>query len=136
MDFQQVVNRRRMTRNFDTRPVPSEVVDRILANGVRAQSAGFSQGWAFVVLEAPEDRERFWRTTFEPEARAGFRRQGLFDAPLLVVALSHKQAYLDRYAEPDKGWVDKDEAHWPVPYWDVDTGFAALLMLLTAVDAG
>ncbi len=57
-------------------------------------------------------------------------------APLLVVCLSHKDAYLDRYAEPDKGWTDRDEAHWPVPYWDVDTGMAALLMLLTAVDEG
>jgi nitroreductase len=29
-----------------------------------------------------------------------------------------------------------DERRWPVPYWDIDTGMAALLMLLTAVDAG
>ena len=55
-------------------------------------------------------------------------------APLLIVALSHRQAYLDRYAEADKGWTDKDEARWPVPYWHIDTGFAALLMLLTVVD--
>jgi nitroreductase len=57
-------------------------------------------------------------------------------APLLVVVLSHKDAYLDRYAEPDKGWTDRDESRWPVPYWDVDAGMAALLMLLTAVDEG
>jgi len=25
---------------------------------------------------------------------------------------------------------------WPAPYWDIDTGFASLLMLLTAVDEG
>jgi nitroreductase len=136
MDFQQVVNRRRMVRNFDTRPVPPELTERILRNGLRAPSAGFSQGWAFLVLDTPEDRERLWQTTFEAEGRERFRWQGLFRAPLLVVALSHKQAYLDRYAEPDKGWADKDEGHWPVPYWDVDTGFASLLMLLTAVDAG
>jgi len=53
-----------------------------------------------------------------------------------VVALSHKDAYLDRYAEEDKGWPDRDENRWPVPYWHIDTGSAALLMLLTAVDAG
>lgn len=57
-------------------------------------------------------------------------------APLLVVALSNKDVYLDRYAEADKGWTDRDEARWPVPYWDIDTGFAALLMLLTVVDEG
>ena len=57
-------------------------------------------------------------------------------APLIVVPHSNQSAYLDRYAEPDKGWTDRDEARWPVPYWDIDTGFAALLMLLTAVDEG
>ena len=31
-------------------------------------------------------------------------------APLLIVPLSNKSAYLDRYAEPDKGWTDRDES--------------------------
>src|SRR5438132_2535831 len=136
MEFQEVLRRRRMVRNFDDRPLEPEVVERILANGLRAPSAGFSQGWAFLVLEGREETERFWSSTFDPDEREGFRWQGLFRAPLLVVALSNKQEYLDRYAEPDKGWTDRDEARWPVPYWDIDTGFAALLMLLTAVDAG
>src|SRR3954447_14868918 len=137
MEFEEVVRRRRMVRNFADKPVPSDVVDRILANAQRAPSAGHTQGWAFLVLEGREQTARFWEATFvDDEARRGFRRQGLFDAPLLVVALSHKDAYLDRYAEPDKGWADRDERRWPVPYWDIDTGFASLLMVLTAVDAG
>jgi len=125
-----------MVRNFDDKPLARDIVDRILANGLRAPSAGFTQGWAFLVLEGRDETERYWAANFrDPEARAGFRWQGLFSAPLLVVALSHKDAYLDRYAEPDKG-VDRDERRWLVPYWDVDAGFAAMLMLLTAVDAG
>jgi len=55
---------------------------------------------------------------------------------VVIVPLSHKDAYLDRYAEPDKGWTDRDEARWPVPYWHVDTGMASLLILQTAVDEG
>ena len=137
MEFQEVVRRRRMVRNFDPRPVPRQIVDRVLANAVRAPSAGFTQGWAFLVLEGDEETSRLWQATFADErARRRFRWQGLFDAPLVVVALSHKHAYLDRYAEADKGWTDRDERRWPVPYWDVDAGFASLLMLLTAVDAG
>ena len=138
-----------MVRNYDPdRPVPAEVVDRLLDHAIRAPSAGFSQGWAFLVLESDEDRERFWAaTTPEPADElaapgvtgdrapspwlAGMRR-----APLVVVPLSNRSAYLDRYAEPDKGWTDRDESRWPVPYWHIDTGFAALLMLLTAVDEG
>ena len=119
-----------MVRAFEDRPLPKDVVDRILANAMRAPSAGFSQGWAFLVLEQGEDQRRFW----EAIAPADEPHEG--QMPLLVVCLSHKQAYLDRYAEPDKGWTDRDEARWPAPYWDIDTGFAALLMLLTAVDAG
>ena len=62
--------------------------------------------------------------------------RGVSGAPVLVVCLSDPDAYLDRYAEPDKGWTDRDEARWPVPYWHVDTGMAALLILQTAVDEG
>jgi nitroreductase len=55
---------------------------------------------------------------------------------VLIVCLANKSVYLDRYAQADKGWTDRSESHWPVPYWDIDTGFAALLMHLTAVDEG
>jgi nitroreductase len=58
------------------------------------------------------------------------------DAPLVIIAHSNKEVYLDRYAEVDKGHTDRSDAWWPAPYWDIDTGFASLLMLLTAVDAG
>ena len=138
MDFQQVVDRRRMVRNYTDEPIDSAVVNRILSNALHVPSAGFSQGWAFLVLETGADRERFWAATWHAreEERAGFSYQGIFRAPLIVVPLSHKQAYLDRYAEADKGVVDKRESFWPAPYWDIDTGMASLLMLLTAVDAG
>ena len=126
-----------MVRSFEDRPVPAEVVERMLANALHAPSAGFSQGWAFLVLDRADDTERFWAATWaDPAERAAFAWPGLFKAPVVIVPLSHKQAYLDRYAEPDKGVTDKREDFWPVPYWDIDTGFAALLMLLTAVDAG
>ena len=131
-----MVRRRRMVRNFQDRSVPPELVERIVDNAQRAPSAGFSQGWAFLVFDGADETARFWDATFPADDRTTFRWPGLFNAPLIVVPLSHKDAYLDRYAEPDKGWADRDEARWPVPYWDIDTGMAALLMLLTAVDTG
>lgn len=134
-----MVRRRRMVRSYDPdRPVPDEVVTRALEHATRAPSAGFSQGWDFVVLSTPEERDRFWAAATEPAARARMDPwlRGVSSAPCLVVCLSDQQAYLDRYAEPDKGRTDRDETRWPVPYWDVDTGMAALLMLLTAVDEG
>ena len=141
MEFAKVVRRRRMVRDYDPdRPVPPDVVERLLDHAVRAPSAGFTQGWGFLVLEMAADRERFWAAT-SPEQDAGSRGRGRWlagmrRAPLIVVPHANRSAYLDRYAEPDKGWTDRDEGRWPVPYWFVDAGFAALLMLLTAVDAG
>ncbi|HEX8582225.1 MAG TPA: nitroreductase family protein, partial [Acidimicrobiales bacterium] len=101
-----------------------------------APSAGFSQGWGFLVLAEPADRDRFWSATSPTDAAPSSWLDGMRRAPLIVVALSNRSVYLDRYAEQDKGWTDRDEARWPVPYWDVDAGMAALLVLLTAVDEG
>lgn len=137
MELQEVVRRRRMVRRFATQPVAREAVDRMLANAVRAPSAGFTQGWAFVVLDSPDDVARFWAaSTPGPGAGGSAWLDGMRTAPVLVLVLASKDAYLDRYAEPDKGWTDRDEARWPVPYWHVDAGMAALLMLQTAVDEG
>jgi nitroreductase len=137
MDFAAVVRSRRMVRAYQSgRTVPDAVLDRLLQNAVHAPSAGFSQGWDFVVLRRAEDLERFWAASTDPQEEPDPWLQGMRSAPVLVVCLSDRERYLARYAEPDKGWTDRDEARWPVPYWDVDTGMAALLMLLTAVDAG
>jgi nitroreductase len=130
MEFQEVVRRRRMVRAFTGEPVPATSLDRILRNAVRGPSAGFSQGQAFLVLTEAADRERFWAVA------AGAVADSARTAPLVVVPLSCKQAYLDRYAQPDKGWTDRDEARWPVPFWHIDTAMAALLILQTAVDEG
>ncbi|HVE47506.1 MAG TPA: nitroreductase family protein [Acidimicrobiales bacterium] len=136
MEFQDVVRRRRMVRNYQDRPLPPGALDRILDNARRAPSAGFTQGWAFLALEGREQTEIFWSHTFDPERRASFAHQGLFNAPALVVPLVSRQAHLDRYGEPDKATTGlADEEAWPVPYWDIDGAFATMLMLLTAVDA-
>jgi nitroreductase len=134
MEFDEVVRRRRMVRGYDPdRPVSPELVDKIVQHGLRAPSAGFSQGWSFLVLTTPADRALYWSSTADGGGNGGWLER-MRAAPLIIVALSNKSAYLDRYAQPDKGWTDRDEARWPAPYWDIDTGFAALLMHLTAVN--
>jgi len=127
MEFQEVVRRRRMVRTFTGEPVPQAVLDRILANAVRGPSAGFSQGQSFLVLTGAE-LTPFWAVAGDAVAETART------APLVIVPMSCKRAYLDRYAQPDKGWTDRDEARWPVPFWHIDTGMAALLILQTAVD--
>ena len=135
MELRQAILRRRMVRAFQDWPVDPAVVDRLLEHATHAPSAGFSQGWAFLVLTEPADRTRFWDAVF-PDRTAAFTHHGIFGAGCLIVPLSHKDAYLDRYAEPDKGQIERVQQRWSVPYWDVDTGMASMLILLTVVDEG
>ena len=138
MEFQQVVDRRRMIRNYADHAVDPGAVDRALRNATRAPSAGFSQGWAFVLLDEPDDVRRYWEATTDPEQLASPDAwlTGMMRAPVIVLPCSSKDAYLDRYAEPDKGVTNRDEGRWRVPYWHMDTAMAALLILQTVVDEG
>jgi len=129
VEFQDVVRRRRMVRKFTDEPVSDESIQRIMRNAVRGPSAGFSQGQGFLVLRG-ESLKRL------AEMFEWWGGENAKTAPVVVIPFSAKDVYLDRYAQADKGWTDRAEDHWPVPYWDIDTGMAALLILQTAVDEG
>jgi len=125
-----------MVRTYDPdRDVADDVLHRLLDLATRAPSAGFSQGWDFLTLRGGA-LVRFWAETTDPDTPADAWLQGMRTAPVVVLCLSDPGRYLDRYAEPDKGWTDRDLARWPIPYWDVDTGMAAMVLLLSAVDEG
>ncbi len=136
MEFSEVVRRRKMVRNYTSDPVDPAVIDKILHNATRAPSAGFSQGWAFLVLDTPEDVRRYWEATADDIDHPDAWLTGMMQAPVIVIPCSSKAAYLDRYAQPDKGWTDRDEAHWPMPFWHMDTAMATMLILQTVVDEG
>jgi len=133
MEFDSVVRRRRMVRSYDPdRPVDRDLVLDLLRLAIRAPSAGHTQGWRFLVLDDITSRESFWTATSDGEADPWLTRMQL--APVLILCFSDKDAYLDRYAEPDKGWTDRSESNWPMPYWNIDTGMAAMILLLAAED--
>jgi nitroreductase len=136
MEFQDVVRRRKMVRRYAPDPVDPAVVERALHNATRAPSAGFSQGWAFLVLDTPEDVRRYWAATADDLDHPDEWLDGMMRAPVVVLPCSNKSAYLGRYAEADKGWTDRDEQRWPVPFWHMDAAMASLLILQTAVDEG
>src|SRR5215475_6815003 len=137
MEFGEVIRKRRMVRAFTSEPLDPGLAQRLLTAANRAPSAGFSQGYALLVLDRPDQLRQFWDLLAADEQPAGAPDfDPVTNAPLVVVPMSCKDIYLDRYARQDKGWTDRSESHWPVPYWDIDTGFTALLMLLAAVDEG
>ena len=136
-EFAEVVRRRRMTRAFDTRPVPRELLDELVDLGSRAPSAGKTQGWHLVVLEGAETA-RFWDITLPPMRRGAFRWKRLLDAPVIAIPLADPRAYVERYSEADKraSGLGAGTDAWPAPYWTVDTSMSVMTMLLAAEDVG
>jgi len=129
MEFTEMLQKRRMTRSFERRPLDPATVDSILAAALRAPSAGFTQGVDLLVLDGPEETARYWHAALGD--RPAFPWPGLLAAPLLVVVASSEAAYRRRYAEPDKS-----PNNFNIPWWHVDAAFAALLLQLAAADAG
>ncbi len=128
--------RRRMVRRYDPdRPVPDAAVERVLAAAVRAPSAGFTQAVSYLVLTG-DDVAAYWSVTVDPGREPDRWLAGLRTAPVLIVVWTDPEAYLDRYARPDKGWTDRDPARWSAPYWWVDPGMGVMAGLLAAVDEG
>jgi nitroreductase len=126
-----------MTRAFDPRPLPVGLLDDLLAVAGRAPSAGNTQGWHALVLEGA-DTSRFWDITLPSERRPTFAWPRLLDAPALVLPFADPQAYVERYAEPDKvvTGLGRGTDQWPAPYWTIDASMAVMTLLLAAEDAG
>jgi len=137
VEFDEVVRTRHMVRSFTSAPVPNALLVELLDLARRAPSAGFTQGAEFLVLEG-DQTATFWDSTLPGARRDGFQWPGLLAAPVLVIALSSRQAYLDRYSEPDKAAssLTGDPATWSVPYWDIDCAFAVMTLLLAAHERG
>lgn len=138
MELSEVLRRRRMVRAYRPDPIDPAALTRVLDAARRAPSAGATQAVDLLVLEGAEQTGRCWAVSFpDAAARARFRWQGLFDAPVLVIPVVDPGAYATRYGEPDKAATGlADVGAWAVPYWWVDGGAAVENLLLAAVDEG
>ncbi len=136
MEFYDVVRKRRMVRHFTDEPVSRELVMKILDAGSRGPSAGNSQGQDFVVVMDADRRARIAALCGE-ESYVG---QGfdpfLSEAPVHIVPCYREATYHERYQQADKVQEDGTEIEWPVPFWVMDGGCAAMLVLLAAVNEG
>jgi len=136
MEFRDLIRKRRMVHRFAAQAVPRADLLRVLEVARHSPSAGFSQGFDFVVLDEPAQLEWFWKITEHPDFP--YEPNELLDRPpCVVLAIANKPAYLERYSRPDKARFGLQQANaWPVPYWDVDTAMAVMLVLLAATEAG
>jgi len=108
MEFEAVVRRRRMVRSFADRPVPAELLDRIIA-GARDR---------LVVLDSTE---QFWRHVSEPQWRQDPNWPGLLRAPVIMLPLAGRDG---------ADLVDTSFATMVILLAAVDAGLGALFFAI------
>jgi nitroreductase len=136
VEFRDVIVARRMVRNYLPDPIPIESLNRIVDAGLRAPSAGFSQGLGFVIVTDAGGRRAIAGLADESEYVASGFDPWISRAPAHIVISVSEEVYRARYREPDKLGPDGEEIDWPIPYWWVDAGAGLMAILLAAVDEG
>ena len=117
MDFETVVKRRRMCREFLERGVPQEKIDRILDLGSRYPSAGHTEPQEFIVVCDQRVKHDL--------ARAALDQMFVAQAPVVIVVVSDVRRWARRYGERGVRFFSI-----------IDGAFVAMIILLAAVDEG
>lgn len=117
MDFETVVKRRRMCREFLEREVPQEKIDRILDLASRYPSAGHTEPQEFIVVHN--------RRIKEDLAHAALDQMFVAQAPLVIVVVSDVRRSARRYGERGVRFFSI-----------IDGAFVAMLILLAVVEEG
>ena len=84
MDFHELATSRKSVRGYDpTRPVPQEVLDRILDAGRLTPSAKNLQPWKFIVVRSPEMLDT---------VRPCYQREWFRQAPVILIVKGDRNA--------------------------------------------
>jgi nitroreductase len=136
MNYYDIVNKRRMVRNFSDEPVDDAAIRRILEAARHSPSAGFTQGQDFIVVKSAATKQKIAELCGQEGYVEGGFDPFISKAPLLIVPCANEGAYHRRYQQADKVMDDGTEIEWPVPYWFMDAGCAVMLILLAVVEEG
>ena len=117
MDFEMVVKKRRMCREYLDTDVPPEKIDRILDLASRYPSAGHTEPQEFIVVRDQRVKEAL--------AQAALGQMFIAQAPLAIVVISDTRRSAPRYGKRGVRF-----------YSIIDGSFAAMLILLTVVNEG
>ena len=117
-EFDSVVKKRKMVRQYiQVKPIPQGIIDKLIANAHRAPSAGHTQVQEFIIVQDPLIKDKLGKSALNQEQ--------VFNAPLLIVVCSNTSRSVGRYGERGRNF-----------YSIIDSAFASMLILLTAVNEG
>ena len=54
MDFYEVIEKRRTIRDFESEPIPDEVLERIIAAALKASTKDHMRDWHYIVIKDKE----------------------------------------------------------------------------------
>jgi nitroreductase len=116
MEFEQVIRKRRMIREFDPNTqVPKEIITKLLRNAHRAPSAGHTQVQEFIIVRDHAIKKKLRQVAVDQEY--------VEEAPTLVIVCSNTSRSEKRYGRRGREF-----------YSIIDGAFASMLILLTAVN--
>jgi nitroreductase len=118
MDFNEVVKRRKMIREYDLeKQIPDEIITKLIKNAHKAPSAGHTQVQEFIIVKDPSIKRKL--------RKAAVNQEYVERAPLLIVVCSNTSRSVGRYGSRGREF-----------YSIVDGAFASMLFLLSAVNEG
>jgi len=115
MEFTELIRVRESVRNYDPdRPVPGEVISKILEAGRLAPSACNYQPWKFLVISSPEMLKK---------VRNCYKREWLSNAPHILIIIGFK----------DKAWIRSYDGYNSL---ETDIAIAMTHIILASTNEG
>lgn len=76
MDFKEVIQKRRSSRNFSTNPIPEEVINELMDDARVAPSGGNAQNWFFGIIQNDATKDQL--------AKAAGNQEWIAEAPVVI----------------------------------------------------
>jgi len=118
MDFDEVIRKRKMIREYDYgKQISDKIIMKLIRNAHRAPSAGHTQVQEFIIVKDLAIKKKL--------RKAAVGQEYVEKAPVLIVVCSNTSRSISRYGNRGKQF-----------YSITDGAFASMLILLTAVNEG
>ena len=117
MELDRVIRKRKMVRAYRDTQVPDRIIDKLVANALKAPSAGHTQVQEFIIVRDPETKRKLRRASVDQEQ--------VENAPVLIIVCANTSRSVQRYGQRGKNF-----------YSIVDGAFSSMLILLTATSEG
>jgi nitroreductase len=118
LDLDEIVKKRKMIREYQQdKPVPTEILNKLLKNAHSSPSAGHTQVQEFIVVIDPITKSKL--------CQASLGQSQVKDASVLIVVCSNTSRSVNRYGKRGTDF-----------YSVIDGAFASMIILLSAVNEG